>query len=356
MKIKLLLVSPLPKKNSFGGIGSWTIRFVKHLQKNENIDFEVIDNIPVDKKGRDIARTKNIFKKIAFNYRVYKSLKKKISSLKPNVVHFNSSCTPLACLRDYVFLKYCFNNKIKTILHCRCNVEYQIGKSKIGNYFFKKNVNLASSVITLNSFSFDFVCKKKKTSAKVFIIPNFIEKTSIIETKEIKPSVTNIVFVGHILKQKGIGEIINLAEKFSNIHFTLVGGFTEEYSNSGFFPSNIEITGNIPVNLVIKKLDESDLFLSPTYSEGFSNALLEAMARGLPVVTTDVGANKDMVENKGGIIVAPNNINELCNALNDIQSIETRRKMSEWNIDKVYKKYTSDVVIKDILDIYFKLL
>lgn len=136
----------------------------------------------------------------------------------------------------------------------------------------------------------------------------------------------------------------------------MVGGFTEEYSNSGFFPSNIEITGNIPVNLVIKKLDESDLFLSPTYSEGFSNALLEAMARGLPVVTTDVGANKDMVENKGGIIVAPNNINELCNALNDIQSIETRRKMSEWNIDKVYKKYTSDVVIKDILDIYFKLL
>ena len=355
-RIKLLLVSPLPNEKAFGGIGTWTIRFTNHIKNNNKVEFEVVDNTPVDKKGNDIARSKNVLKKIACNYRIFKKFKKRISLFKPNIVHFNTSCTPFACLRDWFFLKYCKRKKIKTVLHCRCNIEDQINCSAIGEYFFGRNAKMASAVLTLNSYSFEYVHKKIAESVNVFVVPNFVEKSFVVSERFTNKRLSNVIFVGHLVKQKGIEDIVFLAEKYKYIHFTLVGGFTEEYPNYQYFPENVEITGNLPIDLVTKKIDESDLFLFPTYTEGFSNALLEAMARGLPVIATNVGANNDMIENKGGIIVNPKNHIELFLALANMKKHDVRAAMSKWNIDKVNEFYLSDVVINKIIKIYFDLL
>ena len=52
-----------------------------------------------------------------------------------------------------------------------------------------------------------------------------------------------------------------------------------------------------------KYLDKADVFLFPSYTEGFSISLTEAMASGLPCIASDVGANQDMLENHGGILI-----------------------------------------------------
>ena len=67
---------------------------------------------------------------------------------------------------------------------------------------------------------------------------------------------------------------------------------------------------------VAKELSETDVFVLPSLSEGMSNVLLEAMACGLPVVATDVGAAADMISNRvNGMLVPPNNPAALSNAL-----------------------------------------
>ena len=104
-KIRVLLVSPLPSSTSFGGIGIWTARFVETLKQKQNVEIRIVNSIPVDNNGKDIARSKNIFKKFNCNIRILKNIKRELNNFRPNVVHLNSSCTPFACARDYLFLK-----------------------------------------------------------------------------------------------------------------------------------------------------------------------------------------------------------------------------------------------------------
>lgn len=355
-KIKILLVSPLPTGCSFGGIGSWTIRFVDALKQKNNFEIKVVNSIPIDKNGKDIARSKNLLKKLSCNLRVLKTIKKELSDFKPDIVHLNSSCTPFACIRDFLFIKAIRKKHIKSILHCRCNIEDQLHGNKIGLFYFKKNIATVSAVWVLNDASNQFVKHKLKNDTKVYIIPNFIDESHVAYKKNIKQNVSNIVFVGHLVKQKGISEIINVAKIFPNKKFILVSGFTEEFPSSYIFPKNIVITGNISLLSVFKKLDESDLFILPTYSEGFSNALLEAMARGLPIITTNVGANMDMIENKGGLIVSPKSTEQLVDALKKVESKDLREKMSVWNICKVKNTYTANAVLDKIINNYYILL
>ena len=355
-KIKVLLVSPLPSNTAFGGIGSWTVRFVESLKQNKNVNVRIVDSTPIDEKGNDIARSKNIFKKIICNLKVLKKINKELNEFKPDIIHLNSSCTRFACARDYLFLKTFSRRKIPSILHCRCNIEDQINGSKFGLFFFKRNIKISSCVLTLNRESNRFVNSFNNAKPECLVIPNFLQKNYIVRHKIINEHIENVSFVGHLVKEKGIEEIIFLAKEFPNLHFTLVSGYTEQYQSNNGFPKNIKITGNIPLDSVIRELDKSDVFLFPTHSEGFSNALLEAMARGVPVVTTNVGANIDMLESKGGIIVEPKSSNQLKSALMKIDDKLIRKEMSEWSINKVKYSYTEEVVLNRIVSIYYDLL
>lgn len=355
-KIRVLLVSPLPCSASFGGIGIWTARFAEALKQKQNVEIRIVNSIPVDNNGKDIARSKNIFKKFNCNIRILKNIKRELNNFKPNIVHLNSSCTPFACVRDYLFLKTILKKHIPTVLHCRCNIEDQISNNKLGLFFFKKNIRLASRVLVLNKNSNHFVSTLQNTEVQCLTVPNFLQKNCVAEHKTIKKHIENVSFVGHLVKQKGIEEIVTLANEFPNLHFTLACGYTEQYPNRSLFPQNVEITGNLPIHDVFQILDKSDVFLFPTHSEGFSNALLEAMARGLPVITTNVGANTDMLENKGGIIVDVKSNKQLKNALIKIDDELIRKEMSVWNIDKVKSSYIEDVVPNNILNIYFNLI
>lgn len=350
------MVSPLPSSTSFGGIGIWTARFVEALKQKQNVEIRIVNSIPVDNNGKDIARSKNIFKKFNCNIRILKNIKRELNDFRPNVVHLNSSCTPFACARDYLFLKKIFKKHIPSVLHCRCNVKDQINNNKVGLFFFKKNIRLASRVLVLNSNSNQFANNLDDTKSKCLIVPNFLQKSAIVDCKIINKHIGTVSFVGHLLRQKGIEEIIYLANEFPNLHFILACGFTEQYPNRNRFPQNIEITGNLVVDDVFQILDKSDVFLFPTHSEGFSNALLEAMARGLPIITTNVGANTDMLENKGGIIVDSKSNEQLKNALIRIDDELVRKEMSVWNINKVKSSYIEDIVPNNILNIYFDLM
>jgi glycosyltransferase involved in cell wall biosynthesis len=66
-------------------------------------------------------------------------------------------------------------------------------------------------------------------------------------------------------------------------------------------------------------LHECDIFVLPSRQEGFSNALLEAMASGLPVVATNVGGNAEaLMDGEGGIIVPPRDPAAMAAALIDL--------------------------------------
>jgi len=70
------------------------------------------------------------------------------------------------------------------------------------------------------------------------------------------------------------------------------------------------------VNDVPRHLAETDVFVLPSRSEGISNALLEAMAHGVPSIATDIPGNRDLIEDgRTGLLVPPDDAKALSEAL-----------------------------------------
>ncbi len=71
-----------------------------------------------------------------------------------------------------------------------------------------------------------------------------------------------------------------------------------------------------------------DIFVLASYEEGFSNALLEAMVAGLPVVATDVGGNREALKNGDvGLLVPPRSPEALAAGLSELLDNSDRRRM-----------------------------
>ena len=99
--------------------------------------------------------------------------------------------------------------------------------------------------------------------------------------------------------------MLEVAKSFPSISFRFVGNAPDNiisYANDNNI-NNAFFVGVKPKEEVKKEMQDADVFMFLTYfyGEGFSNALAEAMAAGLPCIVTDWAANKDMIEDKGGV-------------------------------------------------------
>lgn len=344
--MKILLLSPLPPAT--GGLSRWTERYLASITQKVTVD--VVNTALIGKRSVIAGEKRHWFEEIIRAISIISATRNNFSVKNYDLIHINSACSRFGIIRDYICAKIANKKKSKVLLHCHCNITDQLGNGKIANYFFDKLLSISNTVLVLNEQSRIFAmhrCKK----ANVVIMPNYIKRDQIAEKHNINKKINKVVFVGDVRVSKGCKEIYEVAEKFSDVEFQIIGPYTEEMDDYSK-PSNVELLGVIGVEKVYQYLDEADIFLFPTHTEGFSNALLEAMARGIPVITTAVGANEDMIEARGGIIVPVSDSNKIINAFKKLQSSNIRSEMSEWNISKVISSYEEQIVMERLLRIY----
>jgi len=105
-------------------------------------------------------------------------------------------------------------------------------------------------------------------------------------------------------------------------------------------PTNVLLLGLLPQKQVLEQLDRADLFLFPSHTEGCSMALMEAMARGLPCIATDVGANADMLGGGNGVIVAKHDVDAMVSAVQLLQDPVLRKTISRNAVKQIRDHYT----------------
>ena len=346
--MNIMLISPLPPP--VGGIASWTVKYIKSANEHK-INLFVVNTSIIGIRSYNLQNNVNMYDEIRRTKAIMVSMIRVVCKKKINIAHVNVACSRYGLFRDFLI---CFIAKIlvnKVIVHYRCNIEDQV-KSSFNLYILKLLTRVATENIVLNESSKKYL---NKMCRHCIVVPNFIGEEFVLKNdKMISKSVKRIIFTGHLQHLKGINEIIVAAKYFTEKTFYLVGPVYENISNK--ITPNIVLCGVKKFEELISMLDDSDIFILPTYSEGFSNSILEAMGRGLPIITTTVGANIDMIDEFGGILIERENSDQLIDAIKLIEPRSIRERMSRWNVEKVNSDYTSSVVIEKILDIYKKCL
>ena len=99
-----------------------------------------------------------------------------------------------------------------------------------------------------------------------------------------------------------------------------------------------------------------DGYICASHTEGFSNAILEAMASGLPIVATKVGGNSEIIKNeKNGLLVKSKDVNAITRAMTKImEDSHLSQKLSKDALKTVNQKYNTKKMINSYIDVYKK--
>lgn len=346
--MKVLLLSPLPPPS--GGIARWTERYLVWSQGKFSV--ELVNTALIGDRAGEAGIKKKIFDEIKRSLQIIKDTKRKLNN-KPNLLHLNTSCSKVGIIRDWVCVKKAKKARVPYIVHCHCNIIDQLGNGILAKKIFKNIIDGAEKVLVLNQKSLEYV--SHITAEKVVICPNFVQTEQIASSHRIRDHLERLLYVGDIRFSKGSDDLYKLAGKCPDKQFILVGSVTDEMKKLKK-PENVQLLGRLGAEDVSKCLDEADAFVFPSLSEGFSNALLEAMSRGLPIIATDVGANVDMLAGSGGIIVDIHDVDAMVKAIDHMDNRLVRKNMSDSNIDRVKTSYTYDIVMQKIKDIYEEML
>lgn len=342
--MKIMLISPLPPPS--GGIASWTTRFL--AWSKGKLDVLVVNTALIGTRAAKAGARMKVCEELSRSLRIVRETAAKLRE-KPDIVHLNTSCSKVGIMRDWLCVRMANMRGVPVIVHCHCNIEDQLGSGKLAISFFRNMVKLSSAVLVLNDRSKCFV--QRFGSNRVRICPNFVLEEQIAASHVIRDTLETFLYVGDVRFAKGSDDIYQLADQFPEKRFVLAGSVAEEMK-AVKKPKNVTLLGRLEASDVCKWMDQADVFLFPSLTEGFSNALLEAMARGLPVLATDVGANMDMIEKRGGEIVAVHDMAAMKAAVIRMESCSLRAQMSAWNIRKTAECYTQNVVICGLLDDY----
>lgn len=348
--MKVLLVSVKSEKSK-GGIAVWTKYYLNFCERlgleSDVVNTEAVGNIAINSTTK-----RNLKDEFIRFYRIYKQLNKYLKEKDYDVAHFNTSIGLFGIIRDYYIAKKIVREGIPLLLHFHCDIPYWI-RNPLIRYYLKKILGLSKINLVLCQNSYQYL--KQEFNIESVIIPNFIDSYLINEQKNIRENLETICFVGRVSVAKGAREIFKIAEEFPEIKFKLAGEVSEEVISWKRL-ENIEFLGMMEHNKIIELLDEADIFLFPSYTEGFSLALAESMARGVPAIATDVGANINMLENQGGIVVKIGDINEIKLAIEKMKDFNIRNDMSKWCIKKVKDNYTINNVILKIKKQYKRII
>lgn len=147
---------------------------------------------------------------------------------------------------------------------------------------------------------------------------------SRVEVLEQFPQLKNKLvfgFVGRINKDKGIGELleafIRVESKYENAALLLIGGMDGDSSlYTQYFAKHPNIISMGRTNEVPKYISAIDVLVHPSYREGFSMVIQQAMAMEIPVVTTNIPGPSEVIEKDvTGVLAEPRDVDTLYEAM-----------------------------------------
>lgn len=164
---------------------------------------------------------------------------------------------------------------------------------------------------------------------KIRVFPNAIDsnafrvmdKYAIREKLGIARDDFVVAFVGHFINRKGSMRVSAALERFDDVKSIFIGAGPDEPTCS-----NIIHKGRLPHDEIPEYLNAADVFVLPTLAEGCCNAIVEAMACGLPIISSNLAFNDDILDATNSIRIDPMSIDEITAAIRMLKDDAQKRK------------------------------
>lgn len=177
----------------------------------------------------------------------------------------------------------------------------------------------------------------------------------------------NLLSVGRAHWVKGYNYALKCCELLKDdkvsFQYTIIGGKGNEELQFLIFDLGLQdsvvLEGRMSQKKVFKKMQKASLLMIPSLEEGLPNVAVEAMALGLPVLSTDCGGANELIENnKSGWIVPPRNPEALANAIVDFMSL-TQNEIEKIRLvarRKIEKQHSLDSMVIGMENLYQEIL
>lgn len=347
MKVKICMIGPDPKV--MGGIATVVTGYLNSSLAGE-YDLRYISS------HKDGSKLKKLMVAVfAYLRFIWVCL-----FIRPDIIHVHSSFGP-SFYRKMIFIIIGKWFSIPIVNHIHGS-EFDrfysnaagIKKRLVANVYLKCDVIIVLSSEWKNKF------KQEIKGVNVSIVENFAVIPHNIAAVENRKNI--ILFLGHIEAGKGVYDIPQIVkrviEDIPDVKFVLCGnGKVDEFKRivvENNLDNYIELTGWINNQQKDELLNSSKICFLPSYSEALPMAILEGMAYGLPVVSTNVGGIPAVVsEGINGYLYEPGSITDFANAIIKLlNNPNLCKKMYENNIRKISNEFSIESNVKKISAIY----
>lgn len=344
-KFKVLMIGP--DIEAQGGIAS-----VIKLYKDYNLD---VSNILTYKEGGFFSKI------IVYCLFLIKYIFTLLFDRAIKLVHIHTSSRG-SFFRKYIifYISKFFNKKVIINIHPMHFVQFYENSNIIVKKMITGVLNRCDLILVLSEKikqKIADICQNK--SIEVLYNPVVIKDINSKESNQI-----NILFLGKLCQLKGVYDIIESAKYItnSNIIINLYGdGNLEEFKNlinNSNVQSKVKIKGWISGEDKERAYQNSDIVILPSYTEGLPMSILEAMAYGLPVISTPVGGIAEAVEdNVNGYLIEPGDYKALAEKIDSLANDKNlREKMGQEGYRIAKEKFDVRVIVKQLQGIYGELL
>jgi len=349
------LVSPLPPP--YGGIAHWTSMIVEYASKNEDVTFVVVNTAP---RWRAIHRIGLLVRSIGGGIQLLRDVSRLIWSLSVrrfDAVHLTTS-GQLAAVRDFAVALISTGFGIGLIYHIRFGRIPAIAEANTLEWKLIRRIMFrASRVIVIDRATFSAV-KRFAPEVNVMLVPNCVNFSGLPAVGDRSTEVKTALFLGWVTPAKGIGELVEAWAQIrpAGWRLEIVGPGSADYQAAlieKFRPENVEFLGELAHGEAMKRMADCDLFILPSYTEGFPNVVVEAMALGRAIVATDVGAIPEMLEGDAGILVRSRDAKALMDVIETVTNdSELRERLGRNALAKAVNNYSIDVIFKKYMKIW----
>lgn len=263
--------------------------------------------------------------------------------------HFHRNIPMVVTFHNYVLDSFMrdYSNSLQTI-HYRTDLKW----------FTSVTVRKASVLTAVSNYTARLARQELAIDREIRVIHNGIDLDQFrpIRRRRRMGNEVRVLYCGNLTRRKGIHWLLPIVERLSSgVRVFYTSGLrTTKFHND----QRLECLGTVAHDKMQEIYNDMDMLLFPTVREGLSLAVIEAMACGLPVVTTDCSSMPELIdEGLGGYLCPLGNVDEFAAQVNHLATDSSlRRQMGDYNRVKAESEFAVARMLTEYRNLFEEVL